>query len=183
MIDIQTILTYLTLISVPVGVFYHIMTLRNTKKNQELQLETRQAQLLMQLYSQYNNKEFMEDYANSAYLAEYEDLEDWTRKYGIYTNLPAYTAWARIGRYFDGAGILVKQGLIDMNLVSQLLREPVIYAWENMRKWVYANREAMRTPEVWANFEYLYDEVRKRHPDTASYDEVPTWRVDQRLDE
>jgi hypothetical protein len=45
MTDIQTALTYLTLISVPVDVFYHIMTLRNTRRNQELQLETRHAQL------------------------------------------------------------------------------------------------------------------------------------------
>jgi hypothetical protein len=43
MIDLQTVLTYLTLISVPVGVFYHIMTLRNTRKNQQLILETRRA--------------------------------------------------------------------------------------------------------------------------------------------
>jgi len=41
-VNLQTVLTYLTLISVSVGVFYHIMTLRNTRKNQQLQLETRQ---------------------------------------------------------------------------------------------------------------------------------------------
>ena len=42
-LGLQTILTYLTLISVIVGVFYHIMTLRN-------QSRTRQAQLFQQLY-------------------------------------------------------------------------------------------------------------------------------------
>ena len=50
MIDLQTLLTYLTLISVPFGVFYHIMTLNNTRKNQQMQLETRQAQLFFNLY-------------------------------------------------------------------------------------------------------------------------------------
>jgi len=41
-VSLQTLLTYLTLISVPVGVFYHVMTLRNTQRNRKLQLETRQ---------------------------------------------------------------------------------------------------------------------------------------------
>ena len=54
---LQTLLTYLTLISVPVGVFYHIMTLRNTGKNQEMQLETRQAQLFMQIYQEMSSPE------------------------------------------------------------------------------------------------------------------------------
>ncbi len=58
MIDLQTILTYLTLISVPVGVIYHIMTLRNTRKNQLLQLETRQTQLYMQVLNKVSSLEF-----------------------------------------------------------------------------------------------------------------------------
>jgi hypothetical protein len=40
MIDIQTVLTYLTLISIPVGVFYHITTLRNAEKARSTQLAT-----------------------------------------------------------------------------------------------------------------------------------------------
>ena len=59
MIDLQTVLTYLTLISVPVGVFYHIMTLRNTRRNQQLTLENRNAQLLMRIYDKYTETELM----------------------------------------------------------------------------------------------------------------------------
>ena len=45
LVSLQTLLTYLTLISVPIGVFYHIMTLRNTRKNQQLILESRRARV------------------------------------------------------------------------------------------------------------------------------------------
>jgi len=62
MIDIQTVLTYLTLISVPVGVFYHIMTLNNTRKNQEMQLETRQTQIFLNFFTEWRSKEMMEKY-------------------------------------------------------------------------------------------------------------------------
>ena len=63
MIDLEQLLTYLTLISVPIGVFYHIMTLNNTRKNQQLQLETRQAQLFMQLYNRLE-KDFVTSFLN-----------------------------------------------------------------------------------------------------------------------
>ena len=69
-ISLQTLLTYLTLISVPVGVFYHILTLRNSQKTRELSLraqeqalETRQAQLFIQICNQtLNNPAFMKGY-------------------------------------------------------------------------------------------------------------------------
>ena len=44
-VSLQTLLTYLTPISIPVGVIYHIMTLRNTRKNKQPQLKT-SAQLI-----------------------------------------------------------------------------------------------------------------------------------------
>ena len=51
----------MTLISVPVGVVYHIITLRNTKRNQELQLETRETQLFMSMYNRFQD-DFIETY-------------------------------------------------------------------------------------------------------------------------
>ena len=70
MVDIQTLLTYLTLISVPIGIFYYIMTLNNTRKNQQMQLETRQAQLFMNIYNTYRSKEYIE-HAGYTYNMEY----------------------------------------------------------------------------------------------------------------
>ena len=87
MVDIQTVLTYLTLISVPVGVFYHIMTLNNTRKNQELtlkaqqqQLETRQAQIFMQLYNKWGDD--LRESFNQITSMEYKDFADFKEKYG-----------------------------------------------------------------------------------------------------
>jgi len=39
-VSLQTLLTYLTLISIPVGVIYYIMTLRNTRKNKQPLMKT-----------------------------------------------------------------------------------------------------------------------------------------------
>jgi hypothetical protein len=74
MVDIQNVLTYLTLISVPVGVFYHIMTLNNTRKNQQLQLETRQTQLFMNLYETWRSPDFRKRSNFVNFQVEYDNL-------------------------------------------------------------------------------------------------------------
>jgi len=82
MANLETLLTYLTLISVPIGVFYQILMLKNTRKNQEMQLEARQAQLFMD----YQEK-IMQDPLNSSYSDlknwEWNDYDDFVTKYGI----------------------------------------------------------------------------------------------------
>ena len=176
-VTLQMVRDVVAIFGVIAGFTYYVLTVRNSQRTQRQQLETRQAQLFMQLYSLYDTKDFMEDYAKVSYIFQYEDLADWQQKYGVHTNLPAYASWARIGRYFDGVGILVKKNMIDVNLVTELLREPVIYSWENMRPWVYEMRDEMDTPEVWENFEYLYEEVRKRHPQTTPYEDLPSTKV------
>jgi len=54
-VNLQTVLTYLTLISIPVGVIYHIMTLRNTRKTRELTLRARAPYLYSYGHSFYGN--------------------------------------------------------------------------------------------------------------------------------
>jgi hypothetical protein len=141
-------------------------------KNQELQLETRQASLFMQLFSIYDTREFLEDFGNIAYHYDYKDLEDWENKYGPLADMSKYSSWGRVGRYFDGVGILLRKELIDPNLVTDLLREIIIVSWEAMSTWVYEVREMMNTPDIWMNFEYLYTVVRERYPDISSQDVI-----------
>ena len=50
-VTFQTIFQFLQTLGILVGVFYYVMTLRYNRRNQELQLETRQAQLFMQVYA------------------------------------------------------------------------------------------------------------------------------------
>ena len=173
-ISLQTVLTYLTLISIPVGVIYHIMTLNNTRKTQKHALETRQAQLYMQLYSFYDNKEFLKDYGNITNLYTYEDAEDWWEKYSPAVDIEAYSSWLRVGRFFDGVGILVRRGLIEKELMFELLGDVIKGSWEGnipktgMECFIMTGRGLWNMPRLWHNFEYLYSELMKyieEHPE------------------
>ena len=77
---LQTLIMFIQAAGIIVAVIYHVMTLRNTRKNQQLQLETRQAQLIMQLWDTYIEK-YRESYIVWRDL-EYEDFQDFWNKYG-----------------------------------------------------------------------------------------------------
>jgi len=58
-LDVQTIGVLVTATSVTIAAIYYVMTLRASQRNMETNLETRQAQLFMPIYSTYYSDEFM----------------------------------------------------------------------------------------------------------------------------
>ena len=162
MIDLQTILTYLTLISIPIGVLYHIMTLNNQTKSQKHADETRQAQLYMQLYSFYDNKEFLKDYGNIGVNMTFTDANDWWSKYSPKHDIEAYSAWVRVGRFFDGVGLLLDRKLIEKDLIYELLGDVIQGSWEGsaedtgMGRWIQGTRDSYDRPNLWKHYESLY---------------------------
>jgi hypothetical protein len=159
-VTLQTLLTYLTLISVPVGVFYHIMTLRNTRKNQELQLETRQAQLYMGLINTLRSPEFRRQW-HIAEAASWEDYDDFSTKYSAENNPEVLSAFTSVWAFFESVGTLVKKGLIDLGLVDGFLAGSLVGAWRWFEPLLIGDRDHFGA-NLWADFEYVYDEIMKR---------------------
>ena len=122
----------------------------------------------MQLYALYDNREFFEDYGKICTVYTYRDYADWMSKYGPRADIGAYASWIRVGRFLDGAGLLVRKNLIDVELVIDQMREVIIYAWEAMGPWVREQRLLLSLPELWSNFEFLAVEARRRFPSAGS---------------
>ena len=174
MVTVETISIVFTGLSISLAAFYYINTLRNTRMTQEHALETRQAQLYMQLYSFYDNKEFLKDYGNIANVYAYESIEEWNERYSAAADIEAFSSWVRVGRFFDGVGILARKGLIDKDLIFELLGDVIRGTWEGMNdktgveRFIMEGREYWNRPILWHNFEYLYDELMKHlevHPE------------------
>jgi hypothetical protein len=139
-------------------------------KTQEQTLETRQAQLFMQLYSIYESKDFLKDYTD-VWRYEYSDINDWMSKYHPMVNPEAYASFMRLGRFYEGVGILVEKKLISMDLVMELMREAVIFNWDKLKVYAYGQREITHMP-IWAHFENLANEVRSRQPDAVTAEKL-----------
>ena len=158
-VSFQTLLTYLTLISIPVGVFYHIMTLRNTRKNQQLQLETRQASLIMGLINTLISSEFRKQW-HLAESAEWTNHDDYHKKY--IPGSEVLTAVTVMFTFFDSVGTLVKKKLIDIDLVDGSLALSIVIMWRLYEPIIIGDRDYFQTPTMWEDFEYIYNEISKR---------------------
>ena len=171
-VSLQTLLAYLTLISVPVGVLYHIMTLRNTRKNQELQLETRQAQLFMQIYQEMSSPEHYKE-SNELLTMEWEDFDDYYRKYGSENNPEAYALRSSMWYRLNGVGLLVKAGLIDVDRVYDLMSETILWQWEKWGDIIIRIREQFNVPGYMDGFEFIADEMVKGRVSRGYSADVP----------
>jgi len=62
-------------------------------------------------------------------------------------------------RYFDGIGVLVYNGLIDVNLVRDMMGPSIISVWEKFETIIKRRRTDINWPDMWMPFEYLYNRV------------------------
>ncbi len=168
MADLEQLLTYLTLISVPIGVFYHILTLNNTRKNQHMQLETRQAQLFMQILNQFNQPTMVESKIFYAGL-EINSLEDYMKLWEDHETNKLIRPW---GQLAEGIGVLVRENYLDIKVIAGLMGGNVKTSWERQAPYVLEMREKYNT-RVWIEWEYLYNALMKyaeEHPEQGIKD-------------
>jgi hypothetical protein len=172
--SLQTVLTYLTLISVPVGVFYHIMILRNAQKTRELSLKSqegaekaRQRDMILQRASY--GMEYPRAYIELRSMTDWKDVEEWYEKYG--NNPEALSRWVYLMRLYALGGLLLKEGT-DPELVFELYPpNTVMNLWERFEPVLRFQREESNYQRRGESFEYLYNEAKKRYPYVSS-----SWR-------
>jgi hypothetical protein len=167
MVDAQTIGVLVTATSVTVAAVYYIMTLRAQQMNMKNTLETRQAQILMNLYERWNEPSFQNTWFETIYW-EYSDYDDFIKKYYRFTNPEAYGKFLLIATFFEGIGVFVKRGLIDAALVDDMMSSYVIAFWERFEPFILEFRKRRMFPTYLEHLGYLYDVVhgiwKQEHP-------------------
>ena len=161
MLDIPSISAVVAAIGVMVGVAFAYLEVRNLAKQRETDVETRQAELFMQIYDHYYREDFLIDENEILFHWEWKDFEDFWQKYGPETNPKAFSKWDSVGTYFRGVGVLVKRKLIDPDLVDELMGTSIILHWEKSGPIMKEFRERY-WPHAYEWFEYLYNEMKKR---------------------
>ena len=126
-----SLVNFAELVVLTVGVVIALQQLRDIKQTRETELETRQAQLFMQVWQQYNSVEYaMQRY--EVYDMQWEDYDDFQRKY---LDVPAkemrpYASYVSIARLFEGLWLLIQEKLIDEKLVYQMFMGDIVRYWE-----------------------------------------------------
>ena len=165
-ITFQTLFQFLQTLGILVGVFYYIMTIRTNQRNQRMQLETRQAQLFIQLYNRFRDDTKDLDIESSFLDLEIKSSEDFIRLWR--TDEDFGRVLSTLGGFYEGIGVMVREGYIPVRLVALQWGGTTRRFWEKMEPYMSDVREAQAFPRAWTETEYLYNELMKyieEHPE------------------
>ena len=158
--EIQAAYYMVAATGVLVAAVFYILNLRISQRNMKQTLETRQFQLLMQLADVQKTTEGFKSFIEFAKM-EWKDYDNFEKKYGSDVNLDNYAARDFIATWFKKAGLLLRYGTIDRELLYDFLGEDAIQCWNKYREIVYTQRELYSVPEYARDWEYLHGEMGK----------------------
>jgi len=167
MVDIQTVSIVIASASVVAGVVYYALQLRHQARARQDMVKTRQADLLMRLYSTWGSA----DLQNAGWKVlelQSKDYDDFVKRYGS-SGTPTNVAIFKVGWFFNGIGVLLQSNLADIELIDKLFGYMIIRIWEILKPWVEGGRKQYNLPKSLEWFEYLYNEMKKREQKGASH--------------
>jgi len=182
-ITYQMVLSTLQTLSIMVGIFYYVTTLRNAQKTRELTLEsqeltrkaqeqaaeTRQIQLFMQLFDRWGDPDFAKLYGKYRYetCAKVNNDPEEICKIAVQSVFESYDpdVWIPIQtltQYFEGIGIIYKKKLVDIETLESLLSDRIIWYWDVTGAFVNYAREKLDDPTMYQEIETLVNEMKRR---------------------
>jgi len=154
MVDLQTISIAIASAGVFAAAIYYIFQIRHQDKMRHLDL-------FMRLYSIWGSEDYLKAHRRFPAI-EVKDYDSFVKKHGPVTEpLQIWTDIDRVGWFFNELGFLVKEKIVHIKLVDELLGFWVIKNWETIEPLVYGWRKQYNIPESYHWFEYLYNETKK----------------------
>ncbi len=155
MVDIQTVSIAIASAGVFVAAIYYIFQIRH-------QTRLRQTDLVMRLYSTFASEDHRTAGKKVIWIT-YEDYDDFVKKYGAPSSEePIPMAIDKVLYFFEEVGVLFSKNLVDINLIDQLMGYNIMMIGTKTMPIIQEARKRLNLPHVWTNFEYLYNEMKKR---------------------
>ena len=155
MVDIQTVSVVIASASVTVAAIYYIWQIRYQTKTRKSDLVWRMTQTM-----------YSDDYRDAILKVlnlDFKDYEDFVKKYGPYlSDSPTMKAVTKINVLYSQLGSIVKDKLIDFELVYSVFGIACCRIWEKVKPIIEGYRKASNQSTYLGDFEYLYNEVMKR---------------------
>jgi hypothetical protein len=143
--DISTISTVVATVSVVIGVVFTLFEIRHLAR-------TRRTDVILKIYERFGNREIVEAIMKIGN-SKFESFDDYVKKYGLADTV-------QVLEIFDEVGILLEQGLVDINLVDNLFGPPVNTAWQsNIQTLINGIRDGSHQPLFFSHADYLYKQL------------------------
>lgn len=137
--------------SIIVGVVFTILEIRRLNR-------VRRTDIIMKIYEKFGTKEMVEA-VNKVGAAQFTNLKEYREKHD-------FTDITQVAVLFDGVGVLLEQGLIDMKMVDHLFGPTLNILWIRMQPVIYAMREGLKEPAFFAHYEYLVKRLESHRKKT-----------------
>jgi hypothetical protein len=165
MFTLEQIIYVVPILGLTASIFYYTLNLRTANRTQQLQLETRQAQLYMGIINVFNSLEFRRQW-HLVESATWNDSDDFHKIHPPGSDV--LTAVVQHFTFFESIGSLVDKKLVDIHLIDGILAQAIVMTWRKYEQIIIADRINFHTPTMWIQFENLYNELSKREEFTAS---------------
>lgn len=153
-----------TLLAATIAVRSYVNSNKRAEKARKRELETRQAQLFMALYQSWYGKDWNEA-EQIERLTKFRNADDFIE---LMKDDKKAQAWNINVTFYEGIGVLVREGLIDIGIVAKLMSGGITSYWDRNREGFIDFRERFNWPRAAIEVEYLYGRVveyGKEHPE------------------
>lgn len=106
------------------------------------------------------------------YIHKWKDYNEWLEKYSAFANPEEFKKLWLVLDFLNGMGVLVRKGLIDMEIIAEQWAGGVIEAWVRLQPIILEWRNLGEDYFV-NSFEYLYEESKKILPNYVLWREHP----------
>jgi len=174
---LQTIGILLTGLTVSIAAIYYTLTLRYTRRNQELtlkaqqqSLETRQISSWMETIKHTTTPEWIKRWLIVYYTYDLDDVDTYLQKYSASTgHIEETTNISFIAESYNTIGNLVRTQNMPLEIFSRSHFQIIIMTWKKIETICFGLRERFPGYHLrWCDFEYLYNRVLdylKQHPE------------------
>ena len=158
-ITFQTIFQFLQTAGILIGIGYYVTTLRNAQKN-------RMIDMVFQRMHTRSPEYFKDSLTINPSIWDWETVEEFHRKWNWRTTPDIIAQRKMIEDRFTAWGMLLRAGLTDVNFVSKVFPPAFVLAWWERNEPLYQEEmKATNFPEQYEDLEFLYQALKKRHPD------------------
>jgi hypothetical protein len=157
--SLQMIREIVTIFGVIAGVSYYIMTVRNAQKN-------RMIDMVFQRMHTRSAEYFKDSLDITPSTFDWETVEEFHRKYNWRKTPDIISKRAALADRFTAWGMLLRQGLIDIDFVAKVFPPAFVMVWWERNEPLYQEeRKVTNFPEHYEDLEFLYNALKKKYPD------------------
>ena len=160
MVELSIIRDCIAIFGVLAGFSYYVLTVRANQRNMKQTLETRQISLIDNIVTRSMGEQgFRNMFELLRY--EWEDFEDFERKYGSENNVEATAKRFAVWQDYNLIGLMLRKGLVEANDLFDMGVQGVIFLWEKYQPIIEEERKRYLGNNFLRDFEYLAGEMLK----------------------